>query len=293
MARCLDSLHAQSRLPNELVVVDSGSDDTPQLVERFRLGNPSYIVKYLRSAPGLTRQRNIGIAAADGNIVHFMDDDVILDPDYLKEIQQTFEDASNQAVLAVIPAIQLPRKTHARSLIFRRLFFLPLVNGNGRLQKSGFGSYTWYSNISGLHRVEVGCGCGCAFRREVFEKILYDTWFKDYGYMEDLDFTYRVGRLGPILCNPMAKMLHMESPSARLNQAKLVEMQIVNHYYFFQKHMPQDILHWTCFWWSELGESLRRLAGAAKGRNLSALTGMIRGYRLILFRGKKLLESNE
>ena len=38
-------------------------------------------MRYLRSVPSLTRQRNLGIDDASGEVVVFLDDDVTIEPD--------------------------------------------------------------------------------------------------------------------------------------------------------------------------------------------------------------------
>lgn len=282
LQRCLDSVVTQTRLPDELIVVDSGSDDTATRVAAFQEQAPSCKVEYLRSEPGLTKQRNVGIAHAHNDIVHFLDDDVILDSHYMDEIQKTYENDTQGDLVAVSPVLTLPRPVGQAACAFRALFMLSRVNGSGRLQPSGFGTYTWYSNYPDIHPLEVGCGC-CTFRRSLFDALRFDEWFEGYGYMEDLEFTYRAGKCGRFLCNPRATMLHVETPSARTNRRRLMEMQIVNHHYMFRKHVPQSLFHWACFWWSEFGEGIRRAISFLKTGDLDIIKGTLAGYRAILF----------
>lgn len=82
----LDSLAGQS-LPShllELVVVENGgSPDSEAAVSRFaaQTGIPT-IYRFL-AEPGVGGARNVGIAAASREYVTFVDDDDLLDPDYL------------------------------------------------------------------------------------------------------------------------------------------------------------------------------------------------------------------
>jgi GT2 family glycosyltransferase len=146
------------------------------------------------------------------------------------------------------------------------------------MQPSGFASLSWYGPFDDVHPIQVGCGC-CTFRREVFDEIGFDEWFEGYGYMEDVDFTLSVSERGLMLENPRARMLHLESPAARLNYRRLIVMQIVNHHYVFRKHLPQDAFHRLCFWWAEFGEALRRMPQFLKTLNFDIVMGMIEGYR--------------
>ncbi len=286
LQRCLDSLAKQTRLPDELIVVDSGSNDVQPVVAAFAGTAPACVTQHLRSAPGLTKQRNVGIRQATKDIIYFLDDDVLLDPSYIEEIQRVYETPGAEDVVAVGPAIALPRKTTRAPRVYRRCFMMTRIDGRGRLLPSGFAELSWGNADTQIHAAEVGSGCGCTFRREVFDQISFDEWFDGYGFMEDIDFTYRASRLGRMVENPRARLLHLESPSARLDWRGLIKMQIVNHHYVFAKHMPQDLYHRLCFWWSELGETLWRLVKAAKTGHFGIVAGMVDGYGAVL-RNKK------
>lgn len=112
----------QTRLPDELIVVDSGSDDTATRVAAFQEQAPTCKVEYLRSEPGLTKQRNVGIAHAHNDTVHFLDDDVILDSHYMDEIQKTYESDTQGDLVAVSPVLTLPRPVGQAACAFRALF---------------------------------------------------------------------------------------------------------------------------------------------------------------------------
>ena len=62
----------------DVVVVDqSAGSETRELLRELPW------VRYLRSEPGLSRGRNVGVAATDAEITVFTDDDVEFDPDWL------------------------------------------------------------------------------------------------------------------------------------------------------------------------------------------------------------------
>ncbi|MCP4639221.1 MAG: glycosyltransferase family 2 protein, partial [bacterium] len=278
LARLLDSMTEQTRMPEELVVVDSGSDGAETHVRAFAERTTNCRVEYVHSEPGLTKQRNIGIGRATQDVIHFLDDDVVLDPLYVDEIQKTYETRDGEQVLAVGPVLEMPRPPSRFGAWYRHFFLLTHTDGTGRMQPSGYASLSWYGDFDDVHPIQVGCGC-CTFRREVFDEIGFDEWFEGYGIMEDADFTLSVSARGLMLENPRARMLHLESPSARINLRRLVAMQIVNHHYVFKKHLPQDAFHWLCFWWAEFGEALRRFPQVLKTLNFGIVMGMIEGYR--------------
>jgi len=291
LARCIRSLYTQTRLPEELIVVDSGTDDSEAVVREATAELPSCAVRYLRSEPGLTRQRNVGIRAATQDILHFLDDDVVLDPPYVEEIQQTFEEAGNSDVVAVGATARIPQgRAPMLGTLLRKLFLLTRIDGDGHMQLSGFGTLTWYSEYRRLHEVEIVGGCCCAYRRQVFDTLAFDEFFAGYGHLEDLEFSYRAGKLGRMLGNPRATMLHVVTPAARTDWRRLAAMQIVNHYYVFTKLLEPNAFRWLCFWWSEIGENILRLVRFAKCRDVGILLGIKDGYAAVLsgnLRGKR------
>jgi len=94
LARCLDSLaRAADRagLSWELVLVDNGSSDgTAELVAARQAAGDLPIGALAEARPGLARARNRGIAAAQGAIIAFLDDDCLVPPDWLALLAGVF-----------------------------------------------------------------------------------------------------------------------------------------------------------------------------------------------------------
>jgi glycosyltransferase involved in cell wall biosynthesis len=96
----LDSLEAQTRMPDEIIVVDGGStDDTPNVVLRASERNPCI---RLISAPGanIGQGRNIGIASATGEIIVSSDSGCRLDPHWVDRIVAPFEQDADTELVA-------------------------------------------------------------------------------------------------------------------------------------------------------------------------------------------------
>lgn len=92
LARCLASLAAGSRAPDEVFVVDNGSREMPVAI---CAGHPG-VTLLSEATPGPGPARNRGIAAATGDVLAFIDADCIADPGWLVAIEAQMADPAAQ-----------------------------------------------------------------------------------------------------------------------------------------------------------------------------------------------------
>ncbi len=83
----LESIRAQTRPPDEVILVDGGSNDrTVELARELTAGDPRYrVIEAGDATPG--RGRNVGIAAATHDWIALTDAGIRLDPDWLAELE--------------------------------------------------------------------------------------------------------------------------------------------------------------------------------------------------------------
>ncbi|HYR95840.1 MAG TPA: glycosyltransferase family 2 protein [Candidatus Binatus sp.] len=241
-----------------------------------RVVSPITEVRYLAARPGLTRQRNLGVAAATGDVVTFLDDDVVLEPAYLARIVELFE-ADPELAGAEGAVVTEPLNGRRRAVnAMRSIFMMNTLGPRRGVKRSGFVTYDpWPTSV---RRVSSLVGCNMSYRRQVFERFRFDEWFDGYGLCEDQDFSYRVGLSHKLVQTPAARLEHRLSPVGRQQLGRLHEMTAVNHYYFVRKNLPDTLLTWLAFLWSELGELLSVL----KTGDRAAIAGKLRGYRRIV-----------
>jgi len=91
----LESVKNQSFDKNqfELIIVDNHSTDSTENISRkFISQNNSLNIKYcFEGQKGLSFARNRGVAEANGSLITYIDDDVILSPSFLQEIALFFD----------------------------------------------------------------------------------------------------------------------------------------------------------------------------------------------------------
>jgi len=83
----LDSLALQTRLPDEIVIVDGGSrDDTLEILERYAARGELPLRVHSRPGANISQGRNAAIDAAQGSLIAVTDAGVRLSPNWLEEL---------------------------------------------------------------------------------------------------------------------------------------------------------------------------------------------------------------
>ena len=109
LERCLRSILATDYDDFEVIVVENrpGSSETRQMLAD-RLKDELRVVYVEEPRPGLAHARNAGLALAGGDVVAFTDDDVVVDPAWLRRCEEAFERSDDVAcVTGLIAPLEL------------------------------------------------------------------------------------------------------------------------------------------------------------------------------------------
>ncbi|MCQ3935854.1 MAG: hypothetical protein DPW18_02285 [Chloroflexi bacterium] len=286
--KTLPSIAAQTRLPDELIVVDSS--DEKRLEAYLGSVKLPFSVRYFHTQPGLTLQRNHGIRECVSDLIFFFDDDVDLNTNYLAEVEKVFADDTTKKIGAVGGKIVELTTPSARLKIERfafgvlRFAFGVVGTFNGKFYPSGMPSHPRANQPSGF--IECLSGCCMAFRREVLEKATFDENLARYGLMEDADISKQTLDAGyKIYYQTPAALVHNESPMNRLNVQQWAEMSVVNYDYLFRKSWSRDKWRWLFYYWTLLGlfavnfHSLKGLKGTFHGVKKIFTTKETKGHK--------------
>ncbi|MBA3844458.1 MAG: glycosyltransferase [Actinobacteria bacterium] len=238
------SVLAGSHLPDELVVVDQSRVHGELSVEP---GAAHTEIRHIASATkGLGRSRNIGIAAARHDVVVIIDDDVVVEADWLEQVLRALVAAGPRAVVTgrILPGVD---EANAGRAVSVKTDERPETH-EGRI---GF---------------DVLFGNNMAFRRSVTEEIgLFDERLGPggrYGSADDNDFGFRLLEAGyRIHYAPQAVLRHLAWRSGK-------DLRKLNWDYgrgqgaFYAKHSSLRDPH--MLW--RLGDLLRERAVRIGGR---------------------------
>jgi GT2 family glycosyltransferase len=197
----LEALAAQT-LPAaafEVLVVDDGSGAAER--QRVRALHEAFDFELIeKEQGGLASARNLGAERASGEILHFLDDDVLPAPDSLE--QHLASHAAESEAVAVVGALPFP--PHVRMNAF--LWYI---------ERSGhYDLYKYPRKYPGGKPPMPPLNGNSSIRRELFFRIgKYDESFRRYG-SEDLELGYRLARHGVrFVYNPRAVGYHDHTKS--------------------------------------------------------------------------------
>lgn len=282
---CLGSLPGQTLLPASIIIVDASAPFGDE-AEVYQYAAAPLSVHYARARrKGSASQRNQGfaMAPADAQFVSLLDDDVILDPDYLAELVAMLE--SRPVIAGVGGWITNPQRASGERWMFWFLrLFLIYGRQPGALLPSGFNTPMFVGETDAPFRTDCLEGGNSCLRFSVMRDIFFDTNYERFGgyaYAEDVDYSYTLGKYGELWINPCARMIHNVSSSGRADDLRIGIVQVWNRALFVRKHLP-GIFHRICYLWAMLGIMLLNIGMIALGRSPRRLLGNIVGLTLVL-----------
>ncbi len=274
----LDNLSHQITKPNQIIIIDASNDpDSTLSIEFPDLSIQHHIYK---GKPSAAAQRNAGLTLLDDDIdlVGFVDDDIIFEPDAMKVMLDFWKSADETVCGAAFNLIEpdVPQKgffKHSRLAEWLGLY----RSQPGAVAKSG-----WHSRLSQVKdnmEVEWLISGASVWRREVLQEHQFDSFFQGYSYLEDLDFSYGVSRECRLMVVADARFQHHHHHQDLDAQwyKGFGRMEVRNRLYFVRKY---GLSVWRCY----IGLSIRffqTLLQALKPGNkvlLSRARGNLAGF---------------
>lgn len=274
LLKAVNSVINQTILPSTLVIVDQSNSNDSQLIieEKFKNSKTHLIYIYDKNVSGLVDAKRVGVNHSNTDIVVFLEDDVILEPDFIDQIELGF---INQPEMIGCCGIitNPPKQTALYELLFkifhRGIFMDKRVGLYGRF--SGRGNKLILS--------EMLSGGLSAWRRDVFKSISFDV-ANGFHMFEDIDFSTRVARhFGPLLfINPNARLEHHCSPVNREVLGPRQRRKLTECIVYFKKRRGWQ---WAKFalTWLLFGMFLEALLQSYSARSFEPIHGYLLGLR--------------
>lgn len=271
--RLLEAIAKQTTIPDEIIVVDGSLDDQTETVIKENsglLGDRLFYLHVQEAERGLTRQRNVGIRHAKGEIIAFLDDDTVPNINYFVEILACFqrhpeaigvgglitnETNWSPANLEKPPSLGIFRwKQWERREDFRwrlrKLLKLDSPLPPGWMPPFGHGRSGNYPPDDNDYQVEAIIGAAFAWRNKVFNVYQFSTYFEGYGLYEDLDFCIAALQEGSIYLCTRAQLEHHHASGGRPNQFRYGMMVVRNGWFVWRRRWRNPSTKDRIKWWT-------------------------------------------
>ena len=245
-------LASQTDPPGQIIVVDNGSTDATETVARKHAVD---LITFAQNR-GFAAAVNEGIARAVGDWILIINNDVVLEADWLARIVHSAK--AEQASFAVGKLLR-PNVDHELDGSW------DLVSRAAYAWRCGYGKpdgAVW----SAKRKIFFAPMTAALFHRSVFEKIgVLETRFESY--YEDVDFGVRCALAGlQGIYEPMAVARHLSKTTLGKSSARVYFLTARNQVFLLAKYYSARTLR--RFLWPILVGQLLSLGAAAKQRNL-------------------------
>ncbi|MFH1420127.1 MAG: glycosyltransferase, partial [Planctomycetota bacterium] len=281
----LNSVLAQTRLPDELIIIDDGhlSEEILDRLSR-QCQDLGTTWLYQRSAsPGLTSSRNLAVEIASSDVLQYLDDDVTCEAGFLGEVSRLMADPLIAGVTANVrePAFE---------------------TRGGRLYQLGYRLAGWWrvaprgtpsgprpralSDSTVVTRARWLSGAAMALRREVVAAERFDEGLTDYALGEDREMGYRLAPRYWLVEAKRAHVTHRRETSQRTDSRRLGFMASYNYLRILKKTCRLGAGDWLLIAWGLSVVAAMHVAWSLIGdrrAHLGELAGMAEGV-LAFFR---------
>jgi GT2 family glycosyltransferase len=198
----LESLEAQFRVPDEVIVVDNGSEDDS--IDMVRLEFPWVRLLESETNLGFAAGNNLAIRESTGDVIVLLNNDTVASPGFVDELVASLD--SDQFISAV-----------SGTMVFRNQPDIVATSGinvfrDGLALDRNMG--VKWRELSSTEEVFGPTGGAMAIRRSALKDV--DLFPEPYFlYLEDVDLAWRLRLRGHrTVSNPAAWVLHHYSASA-------------------------------------------------------------------------------
>jgi len=280
----LGALDKIDNVINEIIIIDSSDENSHNQIYNSKIK----IVYHHTLIKSAAIQRNIGISFVNASCKYlsFLDDDVLPNVDYFDKLTDTLN--NNNAIgvsgIALNSKKLNKKKKNALSTIYRYIFLLD-SNRKGVILNSGV-NIPVITSTSSHKIVQTEWLIGCAlWDFQKIKDLRFDNRLFGQSLGEDVLFSLKASRIGPLVVDLRTYLEHTESDIERPNQFEFYRMWVRNRCYIVSELTGKK--YQPAFHWCNLGKSIILFAFIVKNpvKSISGLMGIVFGY-FDLIRGK-------
>jgi GT2 family glycosyltransferase len=276
LAETVRALLAQTVVPHEIIVVDqSATEEGRRLVHSLVAAvplrqRPALVYLWNPAINGAAPARNVGLELARGEIVVFIDDDVVPAVDVLERLLQHY--ARHPELAAIAPVITNYTPPPRLQQFAYGLF------GRGPFRDERQPVYwRWRDYAGGLAPVRMFTGAMMSFRRAALEGLRFDPRYRAASVGEDIDLCWSLGgRGGHLAIATDAHIVHNKAPRPA---SRPEAAQIMSWAFLYDKHVRKTPHARLAFAWFLVGATLEAAFVAARERTWAPIGSTLAGLR--------------
>jgi GT2 family glycosyltransferase len=278
LAETVRALLAQTVVPDQIIVVDqSATQDGHRLASRLVAATsvkprPSLVYLWDPGINGAAAARNAGLDLACGEIVVFIDDDVVPAPDVVERLLHHYARAPHLAGIApVITNYPPPARAHQLAV---RVF----CRGPFRDERQPI-YWRWREHAGALAPVRMFTGAMMSFRRAALEGLRFDARYRAASVGEDIDLCWSLGaRGGQLAIATDAHIVHNKAPRPAVRPEAV---QLTSWAFLYDKHVQKTPAARLAFAWFVTGIVLSALLVAVREWTWAPVASALAGVRAI------------
>lgn len=254
LALSLPLMLTQSRLPQEVLVIDSSDDPAANIALVDRLATTTTVpLRHIASPPGMTVQRNIGLAQITAPVVFFPDDDSLVLPGALAAMMRIYDLDTGGIIGGVCSAeAKSPpegvlgtssapysmtwsdrlkaRIARSRYALEARFFRDPFQSCAEKKYARLPAAPAWLGAETAI-LVPWMTGFRMSFRTDLIRRTGFDENLGRYALFEDTDACFGILQSHLLVGARTAQIYHHKAPMRRAGGRALGAMQILNRAY--------------------------------------------------------------
>jgi len=205
----------QDLAPVAIVIVDASSPPLEAPVELCdRLASKDIALVVARDLPSTAAQRNHGADLVETPLLLFMDDDIRLPPDYVSELIARWKVHGFDKLTGAVGGMDgvfVPQRPFDR--LFRELFLLHVYDPRAASTSFRRSQKLRFTRSDREVFIPASSTGAVLYRTDLVQKHRFSERFEGYVLGEDIDFSARLTRDGPILHVPDVRSMHTSGPA--------------------------------------------------------------------------------
>ena len=284
LKKCLESVLNQNLKPIEVIIVDNNNNNFESIKLNNLISKTCYeclnirILKSYKNSGAIAR--NIGAKSSKGDLVAFLDSDVILDSDYYDILINYFYYKKNLiAIQGTDRALIESQKKDDRNNVFYKIFYCFEQFFETSLIFNKKSAYVSPSMAVAHPNVKIDfevssqwiSTCAGLFKRDLFEDYSFPSQFVTYSNNEYLLFSHQLflDKRGEMIYTSKAKYRDIQTSIGRIPLKSLMYQIQTYDLFIFLKLFNMNPLKFLIFLKSRMGHLILNLIRLITKKNFS------------------------